>query len=202
MGSCSRRISKLLPAAKAGSSRALGQVLEATRRYLLWVARREIDPDLQPKGGPSDLVQETFLEAQRDFGQFTGSSEADLLAWLRRLLLNNLYNFSRRYRETAKRRLAGELSLDSAGPDRESAIDVLDEGRSPGDDLMDREQAEIVERAMARLPEDYRRVIQLWQEEKRTFQEIGLRMGRSPNATRMLWMRAIERLQHELEAMM
>src|SRR5262249_45736682 len=39
---------------------------EAYRGYLLVLAQRELDPDLRAKGGASDLVQETFLEAQRD----------------------------------------------------------------------------------------------------------------------------------------
>src|SRR4051794_12098658 len=88
-----------LASAQAGCPAALGQALEACRNYLLWIARREIDPDLQSKGGASDLVQETFMEARRDFASFRGDSEQELLAWLRRLLLNNLSNFVRRYRE-------------------------------------------------------------------------------------------------------
>src|SRR5215470_7553973 len=91
-----------LPAAHAGSNEALGQALEACRGYLLLIAQRH----LEAKGGASDLVQETFLEAQRDFGQFRGTSEAELLAWLRRLLLNNLGHFSRRYRDTHSRAVA------------------------------------------------------------------------------------------------
>jgi RNA polymerase sigma-70 factor (ECF subfamily) len=198
MANAKRGISKLLPAARAGSSRALGEVLEASRRYLLWVARRALDPDLQPKGGPSDLVQETFLEAHRDFASFSGNSEADFLAWLRRLLINNLLNFSRRY-HTAKRRLAGEASLEAvqAGQGSDS---LVAEGPPPSEQADQREQAEVVRQALERLPEDYHRVITLWQEEERTFQEIGGLMNRSANAARMLWVRAIERLQDELEA--
>src|SRR5262249_21485567 len=87
-----------LPAARQGSREALGRLLEACRDYLLLVANKELDPQLQPKGGASDLVQQTFLEAQRDFARFAGNSEEELLAWLRRLLLNNLGDFTRRYR--------------------------------------------------------------------------------------------------------
>src|SRR4051812_46159075 len=58
--------------ARAGSHEALGQLLDGCRGYLLRIARDELDPRLQAKGGASDLVQETFLEAQRDFAAFTG----------------------------------------------------------------------------------------------------------------------------------
>jgi hypothetical protein len=69
----------LLAAARRGSREALGQSLEACRRYLLAIADRQLDQDLQAKGGASDLVQETFLEAQRDFGQFHGPSPDELI---------------------------------------------------------------------------------------------------------------------------
>src|SRR5262245_57514454 len=96
-----------LPDARAGSSEALGQVLEACRGYLLMIAQQELEPALQAKGGASDLVQQTFLEAQRDFAGFEGSTREALLAWMRRLLLNNLANFRREYR-CNKRRVTRE----------------------------------------------------------------------------------------------
>ena len=77
----------LLAAARAGSREALGRVLEGCRRYLLGVAEGELDPDLRSKGGASDIVQETFLEAQRDFARFQGSSPEELRAWLRQVLV-------------------------------------------------------------------------------------------------------------------
>src|SRR5262245_20956863 len=76
--------------AREGSSEALGQLLEGCRQYLLLVANQQLDPGLRDKLGPSDLVQETFLDAQQDFRHFHGHTEPELLAWLRRILLNNL----------------------------------------------------------------------------------------------------------------
>src|SRR5947209_3557782 len=70
-----------LAAARTGSADALGRLLEACRGYLLLIGQRELDPALRAKGGASDLVQQTFLEAQRDFARFRGATEADLLAW-------------------------------------------------------------------------------------------------------------------------
>ena len=67
----------------------------------------------------ADLVQETFLEAQQDFGRFAGTSETELLAWLRQILLNNIGNFSRRYHNTDKRAVSREVGekLGERGPD-------------------------------------------------------------------------------------
>src|SRR3954471_13867274 len=115
MAAAEREGAPLLDAARSGSREALGQLLESCRGYLLIVANGEMDVDLQAKEGASDRVQETFLEAQRDFGQFHGTSEPELLAWLRRLLLNNVANFTRRYRTTAKRSVEREAAHDQRG---------------------------------------------------------------------------------------
>ena len=93
---------------------ALGALLrpeEFFRAYLLAIANRQIDTELRAKGGASDIVQETFLEAQRDFGQFGGNTEGELRAWLVRLMANNLANFIRSYRATGKRQVGREIAL-------------------------------------------------------------------------------------------
>jgi RNA polymerase sigma-70 factor (ECF subfamily) len=64
---------------------------------------------------------------------------------------------------------------------------------------MAREQAQVLWRALERLPEDYRQVILFRFQEDRSFEEIGGLMNRSPDAARKLWSRAMERLRHEWE---
>jgi RNA polymerase sigma-70 factor (ECF subfamily) len=187
-----------LPEARAGSSEALGQVLEACRGYLLVIAQQELEPALQAKGGASDLVQQTFLEAQRDFAGFQGTTHDALLAWMRRLLLNNLANFRRDYRRN-KRQVQREVALPSGDSSRQPEGGLRAGTPTPSVAAMHNEQTEALERALARLPEDYGRVIQLRYREQRSFEEIAELMKRSQNAIRKLWSRAIERLQQELE---
>jgi RNA polymerase sigma-70 factor (ECF subfamily) len=195
-----RDAAQYLPAARAGSREALGQALEVCRGYLLSVANEGLDRDLRAKGGASDLVQETFLEAQRDFSRFQGSSEQELLAWLRLLLLHNVANFTRRYRGTDKRRVDREVAMDGTESDAGPIARLATDTPSPSRQAMAHEQAEKVQQALERLPEDYRQVIVLRNQERRSFEEIGPLMGRSAEATRRLWSRAVERLQRELEA--
>jgi len=189
-----------LTEARAGSREALGQALQACRDYLLRIANQKLDADLQAKGGASDLVQETFLEAYRDFARFQGTTEAELLAWLRCLLLNNMANFTRYYRATGKRQVGREVRLEGGDSARAGNADFIADTCSPSTEAMAHEKAEAVARALERLPEDYRRVITLRNQERREFDDIGRLMGRSTDAARRLWSRAIERLQHELEA--
>jgi RNA polymerase sigma-70 factor (ECF subfamily) len=189
-------IGRWLAEARAGSNEALGQALEAFRTYLLLIAEEEIDPELRGKGGASDLVQETFLEAQRDFARFQGALPEEWRAWLRRLLLNNVADFGRRYRAATKRKAALEVPLD----DSDSPLQDLAAADTPASGhAIAREQAEAFHAALARLPSDYRQVILLRYEEQLSFEEIGNQLGRTPNAARMLWLRAIERLKQEME---
>ncbi len=191
--------SRLLAAARAGSREAMGRALEDCRRYLLAIAERQLEPDLRAKGGASDLVQETFLEAQRDFAQFEGSSPDALRAWLRQVLLHNVGAFTRRYRTTSKREVARELTLGAdgswAGIERVPAGSTL----SPSGVAIEHEQALALRRALERLPEEYRLVVMLRFEQGRSFEEIGRLTERSPDAARKVWSRAMERLRQEWE---
>jgi RNA polymerase sigma-70 factor, ECF subfamily len=187
-----------LDAARHGSREALGEALEACRAYLLKVAEQDLDPALRPKGSASDLVQQTFLEAQRDFDRFAGASEPELLAWLRQLLRHNLANFARDFREAGKRRIDREVALDTRDSSGSPARQVPADTASPSGHAMAGERAELVRRAMARLPEDHRRALALRYEEGRSFHEIARLMGRSANAARKLWARAVELLEREL----
>jgi RNA polymerase sigma-70 factor (ECF subfamily) len=193
-------VAAVLAAARAGSREALGQALEACRAYLQQIAREELDdPRLHAKAGVSDLVQTTFLEAQRDFARFQGKTEAELLAWLRRMLRNNVANFRRWWRKD-RRRADREVPLASDTSDI-STVALPAPALSPSKQAIQEEQVESLRRAIERLPEDHRRVIVWRYEEGCSFEEIGRRLGRTANAAQKLWARAVERLQHDLETL-
>ena len=77
---------QLIAQARGGDPAALGMLLELYRNYLRLVARSLIGAALRVKLEPSDLVQETLLKAHRDFADFEGRGERELVAWLRRTL--------------------------------------------------------------------------------------------------------------------
>jgi RNA polymerase sigma-70 factor (ECF subfamily) len=193
MSEPSEGLVRWLPEARAGSATALGQMLDACRGYLLMVAQQELDPALMPKGGASDLVQETMLDATRGFEGFDGASEPELKKWLRRLLLNNLVSFARRFRDADKRAIAREVHF---GPDHGRLTAA---SPTPSREAMAREENEAIRAAMDELPEDYRQVILLRYQEEKSFEDIGHVMNLTPNAARKLWLRAVKRLQQEVK---
>ncbi len=193
-----KEVTRWLVDARGGSLEALGQVLEACRGYLLGIAGRRLNAELRSKGGASDLVQQTFLDAQCQFERFRGESEKELLAWLRQILLHNLAHFQRRYQATGKRDLGREASLAGEASSTDGGVDLATQTPSPSEQIVAREQAEAVQQAVERLPEDYRQVLALRHQEQLTFEEIGQRLGRSISGARALWLRAVERLNDEL----
>jgi RNA polymerase sigma-70 factor (ECF subfamily) len=161
------------------------------------VAAQGLDSDLAAKAGASDLVQDTLLGAYRDFGTFHGRSRDELRAWLRKILENNLAVFRRRYRGTQKRQVSLEVPIDR-GSVRSDRGELACDSESPSTIAVRREQASILMAALGRLPIDYRRVIIWYQYDQLTFEVIGRRLGRSGDAARKLWSRALVRLTEEL----
>jgi RNA polymerase sigma-70 factor (ECF subfamily) len=179
-----------LTQAQAGDAAALGAAFEACRAYLLMVANASLPADLRAKGGASDLVQEAFLDAHRHAGNFHGTTEGELLAWLGEILRCRVANFLRDYRHTAKRQVGREVDLDAGA---EPADD-----QTPSAIASQEEDVRRLEQAIARLPGDYREVVRLRYREHRSFEEIAPLLRRSLDATRQLWKRAIRQLRAEL----
>src|SRR5581483_7780462 len=100
----------LLARARAGEGEWLGALLELYRNYLHLMARTQIDLHLQGRASASDAVQEAFVQACANFGQFRGGSEPELLAWLRRILVNTLAKSVEKQVKTRKRDVRREVS--------------------------------------------------------------------------------------------
>jgi RNA polymerase sigma-70 factor (subfamily 1) len=189
-------IRDLIDRARRGGPEAIGRIFEAARGQLLELAERELPSDLRIKVGPSDLVQETAVDMQRDFGQFTGTTAEECFAWLREVLRHNVVDAIRHYRDAQKREAARETSL--AGCRSKEVRGFGDAPRPPDGSAIRREEAAAINAVMARLPPDYRRVLELRYWSGLSFVAIAPELGRSPDAVRKLWYRAVERLQSEL----
>ena len=177
----------------------MGTLLTACRDYLLFVANRELDADLHAKISPSDAVQETFVQAHRNFPGFVGKSEAELLAWLRRILVNNVFAARRKYRATESRNIALEISLDGSKSGVVFGTALLASSGTPSKHALLDEQMAAVEQVLVDLPADYQRILRLRYWEKQPLTEIARQLDRTPDAVQKLWFRAIERFKLEYE---
>jgi RNA polymerase sigma-70 factor (ECF subfamily) len=193
---------RLLALARSGSRPALGQLLELYRAYLELLARLQIGRRLQGKVDSADLVQETFLRAAQYFADFAGTTEVEVMAWLRQIMASRLSDLVRRYCGAQRRDVRLERDL-SAELDRSSR--VLDQGlvvgrSTPSQHAARREQAVLLANALGQLPSDYREVIILHYLEELQFPEVARRMGRSVDSVKNLWIRSLTRLRRALGA--
>ncbi len=189
------QVEALIREARNGSQIAFGKLVRASQDYLRAVARRSLPGSLQAKLSPSDLVQDTALEAHRDISSFQGAQFAELLAWMRQILVHNLSNYKRHFEQTAKRSISREICGDQAA----HAIENLDNSTpSPSSRLAYLEQRHAMQDVLSRLPEEMKAVIELRNKEGLSFTEIGVRIDCSSPAARRMWARAIERMQRLL----
>ena len=201
--SSSSNVEVLLSQALAGSGECFGRLLHVYRNYLKLLIVSQLERKLASRISPSDVIQETFLEANRDFTSFRGSSSAEFCAWLRRILVNNLHRVVEQHVLTEKRDVRREISLEALANNLEQStarLDTIlpDPGSSPSRNA-ERHELEIsLADQLAELPVDYRDVIVLRHIEALPLEKIGQRMDRAPGAARMLWLRAIELLRERM----
>lgn len=191
---------KLLLLAQAGDSAALGVLLEKYRSYLALLARLQIGRRLQGKVDASDVVQDAFLKAHRDFAMFRGTSEKEWTAWLRQILVANLAQLVRHYHGTQRRDLALErrltLELDQSSQALERSLCAAQS--SPSQQAARREQSVLLADALEQLAPAYREVIILSHLEGLAFAEVARRMGRTVDSVKHLWARALDKLRKVL----
>jgi RNA polymerase sigma-70 factor (ECF subfamily) len=195
-------VSDLIRRCRLGEAGAREQLFARYQHYLHVLAQAQLGKRLRTKCAPSDLVQQTLLEAHRDFDGFHGQHEGELLAWLRRILAHNLFNEARRH--GARRRDADrEVSLEGVRAGVEDSSRMLRRclaapGPSPSDVAQEHESAARIAEALGRLPADYQTVVLLRVFEELSAEEVAERMGRSAGAVRMLQMRALTALRQEI----
>lgn len=177
---------------------ALGTLLELYRPYLLAVARREMDSNIQEKGNPSDLVQQTYVIATRRFAKFEGSEAPQIRAWLRRILIHRIEHWHRRYRDTEKRDTRREQPLDDADSRQHLFLISARQSDTPGTRLHRKQESERVRAALGELSEVHRQII-IWRDiEGLSWDDIAAKLDRSYDAVRKLWSRAIQTLRSRL----
>lgn len=165
--------------------------------WLQYLARREIDSRFLGKYSASDAVQQTLLEAWKNWGQFRGTEESQRLAWLRKILAHQLAYLARHFAGTKKRDVKREVSIEqsmTSSSDRLAAILPADDA-SPSLVAQRNEQTLELAAVLQQLPDDYRQVIELRHIDQLSHPEIAKQMNRSEAAVRMLWVRALARLR-------
>src|ERR671923_1650966 len=142
----------LLDELRAGDGRAFGRLFARHRPYLRRLVALRLDTRLRARLDPSDVVQDTQLEAFRRLPDYLERRPMPFRLWLRKTAQERLLMLSRRHLGAARRGVAREVPL----PDRSSLLlagQFLAAGPSPSEQLDRHELARLVRQAVAELPD-------------------------------------------------
>jgi RNA polymerase sigma factor (sigma-70 family) len=137
----------------------------------------------------SDVVQEARIEALGLAPQFQERHGGAARAWLLKIVELKAREAVRRYATTAKRAVAREITHEG----RPDTRDWVARGPSPSDAAIGLEAAQAVAKAMSVLPPPYRDVLRLTRVEGMSIGDAARRMGRSRDAAKKLYGRALSR---------
>jgi len=185
----------LIARVREGDESALRPLFDRYEGQVRARIRRRIPADLKRKFAVEDILQETYLTAYQRIGEFEHRGEGAFRAWISQIALYKLRDEIRRFRETRRRGERQEVSR-GARPD---TTFIQGTGPSPSQFAMGRELEARLEVAMAALPEDYREALTLVQARRLTLREAAESMGRSREAMKKLYARAVARLASQLE---
>ena len=204
-GTKAREFARLLASARQGNRESLGRLLQWYANYLGILASAQLDRRLRRRLNPSDIVQETMLAAHRDFSDFRGETQGELLCWLRTILIHRLHRSFEHNVKVEKRDVRREVSIDDVSNRlEESAVNLAAilpaRGESPSAPMRARERSVELADQLSALKPEYREVIVLRILRGLAFDEIASQMGRSSGAVRMLWLRALEAFKTKRDA--
>jgi len=184
--------------ARSGDDRALGQLLDIYRPWLQILASRELDPMLSARLSGSDIVQQTFLEAHRDFQTFRGETEPELIGWLRQILAHNVAEATQVHVLAARRSVHRESGCAYGQDARQDSEFPAASQSSPSSRAMRDERAVQLACAMRELPPDQFEAVRLRYLEGWALAKIAGRLGRSEMAVAGLLKRGLQGLRQRL----
>lgn len=176
--------------------------IERFRSYLCLVAKMTLHQGLRRKVDPSDLVQQTLLEAHCARDRFRGRTSGEQAAWLRQILLQNMLDMDRAFHR-AKREVARERSLEAVFAESTARLEacIAAAGSSPSERSLREERVLLLAEALDALPAEEQDVLIDRYCHGMTLSDIGGERGLSRNAVARLLNRGTLALRRKLKGL-
>lgn len=180
---------------KRGETEAFSLIFRKYRRRLAVLVYYKMSAELRAAVEVDDILQEVFLKAAQDMGNFTYQSPGSLMAWLARIADHGIVDAAR-HQKRGKRHAEEMLRFRSeSNPAGAEPVDR----ETPSQVFARAENMQILLKKLDALPAEYREMILLAKFEGLTTKEISERMKRSRESVALTLHRALKRFR-ELEA--
>ncbi len=176
---------------RGGDEDALRILLKDHEPQMLARIRRQLHPGLQSKIDPEDVLQEVYLVVTRRAPSFIGRNDGAFTLWLTRIVDFKVREAMREYLDVSRR----DVRRERARGARPNTSRFAGASPTPSQVAMGAELADRARRALEHLSDDYRCVLRLVQVEGTNLQEVSRVMGRSYEAVKKLYGRAITRFR-------
>ena len=178
---------------------ARGEPLECFRDYLRLLARMQLYPWLESKLDASDVVQQTLLKAHASIDQWKGRSRAEVTAWLRSILANTIAEAARHF-GAAARNLNRECSLEASLEESSARLEswLAGDQSSPSEQAIRHEQLLHLANALAALPADQGRAVELHHLQGYPVAEVARLLKRTKASVVGLLFRGLKKLRELL----
>ncbi len=181
----------LIERIKRGDADAFAPLFEKYRPRLAVLIHYRMGSRLRSFLEVDDILQETFLDAYRQFDRFTYQSPGSFFRWICRIAEHIIVDAAR-FEGRGKRDGGQRVPLRSTShPEGVEPVDT----RTPSRLYAGREAVIRLIRRLEALPEQYREVIILAKVEGLTTQEMAEKLGKSREATTLLLHRAIKQFR-------
>jgi RNA polymerase sigma-70 factor (ECF subfamily) len=188
---------RLLERAHVGDRLAFNQLVARHRDELRRFISRRLDPRVRTRIDPSDIIQDTHLEAFRRLADYCARRPMPFHIWLQKNAYDRLRNINRDHIKAARRSVERERrSLDQSSV--LIAEKISDGVPSPSEQLAKREFRVKVAHAVAQLPETDREILLMRHVEQKSHREIAFLLDISHAAARQRYARALLKLEEQL----
>ncbi|MFA5293774.1 MAG: sigma-70 family RNA polymerase sigma factor [Phycisphaerae bacterium] len=192
---------RLVTLAKDGDQSALNKLFEVYNERVLRIVRMRMGQELRSKQESMDIVQDAFISALRSLDNFTYQNEGDFLRWVSKIVENRIRDNIEKLHAN-KRDVRKEIPLSNTSATQDTFVGTFEpiDNTTPSLIMSNGEGLNKLEKAISELKPEYREVIILTKIEGLSHKQVGEKLGKSPDAVRMLLTRAMSTLSENFES--